>query len=302
MYQRLPGVAPGGLLERRHAVGDGLDAGDRGAARGEGVQHDEQRGAHQQPVVPLAELDHPAARAHGLEAAGHHLGHADPQQHDHVDHEEVGGDGEDLPRLPHAPEVAERDDPDEARRRSAPGRFEHVERRDQGRGARGGRHRHGQDVVDEQRGPRHLGGDDAEVVLRHQVRAAGRGVLLDRLPVGEDQEAQHHQHRDGDGHHQRERRQADHRHEDVQDLLGRVRRRREVVRGEDGEGRGLAEPLVLEFLGGSGLPSSLRLTRPGGSGARSEVTMSEVTGVESEPLGDPCKGPVKAACAAVRIP
>ena len=58
MHQRLAGVAPRRLLERRDAVGDGLDAGDRGAAGGERVQHDEQRRAHRGgPSPALAVLD-----------------------------------------------------------------------------------------------------------------------------------------------------------------------------------------------------------------------------------------------------
>ena len=48
-----------------------------------------------------------------------------------------------------------------------------------------------------------------EVVPGDEVGAAGGGVLLDRLPVGEDQEAEHHEHGDGDGHDERERGQAD---------------------------------------------------------------------------------------------
>ena len=46
-----------GLPERGHAVGDRLDAGDRGAAGGEGVQHDEERRAHEQPAALAAEAE-----------------------------------------------------------------------------------------------------------------------------------------------------------------------------------------------------------------------------------------------------
>ena len=46
----LAGVLPRGLPERGHAVGDRLDAGDRGAAGGEGVEHAEEPGAVEERV------------------------------------------------------------------------------------------------------------------------------------------------------------------------------------------------------------------------------------------------------------
>ena len=60
------------------------------------------------------------------------------------------------------------------------------------------RHRHGEDVVGEQRDARHLGGQQTEVVLGDDVRATGRRVGLDRLPVGQDQEEEHDHQRDRD--------------------------------------------------------------------------------------------------------
>ena len=131
------------------------------------------------------------------------------QQHRHVEHEEVRGDGEDLPALLHAAQVAVHHDRDERRARSAPVHgLERVERRDERGRARRHRHGHGEDVADEQRRAGHLGGDDAEVVAGDEVGAAGRRVRLDRLPVGQDQQAEHHQQGDGDRHHQREGGQA----------------------------------------------------------------------------------------------
>ena len=58
-HQRRAGVAPGRLAERRHAVGDGLDAGHRRAAGGEGVQDTEQRGAHEQAAAALPKSTRP---------------------------------------------------------------------------------------------------------------------------------------------------------------------------------------------------------------------------------------------------
>ena len=121
--------------------------------------------------------------------------------------------------------------------------------RDERGGAGGDRHRDGEDVVGEQRDAGDLGGQQPEVVAGDDVGAAGGRVGLDRLAVGEDQERQHDQHGDGDRHDQRERGDADGGDEDPQDLLGGVGRRREVVGGEHGQRRGLAQPLVLELLG-----------------------------------------------------
>ena len=74
-------------------------------------------------------------------------------------------------------------------------------------------------------------------------------VRLDRLAVREDQEAEHDQQRSGDGYDEAERSHADGGHGDTEDLLGRVRGRREVVTGEHRERGGLAEPFVREPLG-----------------------------------------------------
>ena len=249
-HEGLAGVLPGRLLERGDAVGDGLHAGDGGAAGGERVEHAEDPGAVEEHVLRAADLDAVAVQVAGdvVEVAAGPLHDADDEQQEHVHDEEVGGDGEDLAALLHAPEVAEGDERDEeAGDRHLVRGHRLVGRHERG-GAGGCRHGHGEDVVGEQRGAGHLGRDDAEVVPGDQVGATGRGVLLDRLPVGEDQEPEHHHHGDGDRHHEGERRQADQRDEDVEDLLGGVGARGEVVGGEHGERGGLAQPLVVDLV------------------------------------------------------
>ena len=147
---------------------------------------------------------------------------------------------------------------DDERHRQDP-RTEHGKCRGDRGDARRRRHGDGQDVVGEQCDPGDLGGDDAEVVERDDVGAAGRGVLLDRLPVRERQEEQHHQHRDGEGDEQREGGDAHGDHQHPEDLLRRVRRRRDAVRREDGQGGRVAQPLVLEVLGVERRAQQLRL-------------------------------------------
>ena len=103
-HERLAGVLPRRLPERGHAVGDGLDAGDRGAAGGEGVQHARRAPA---PVEEPVAVDRRRATLPSTSCADDRAGRrrrtahsAEPEQHDHVDDEEVGGDGEDLARTP----------------------------------------------------------------------------------------------------------------------------------------------------------------------------------------------------------
>ena len=74
---------------------------------------------------------------------------------------------------------------DEAERDRHAVRAQVGERGGQGGDAGRDRHRHGEDVVGEQRDAGHLGGQQAEVVLGDDVGAAGRRVRLDGLAVAE---------------------------------------------------------------------------------------------------------------------
>ncbi len=264
-HERLPGVLPGRLLERRHPVRDRLDPGDRRAARGKGVQHAEQPGAVEERVgvelrlmdVALDELADEGQITRGVQPR------AEPEQHEHVGDEEVGGNGEHLPGLLHPPQVPVGDQRDEEERDRHLVRREDVEGRHQRGRAGRGRHGDGEDVVGEERGAGHLGRHDAEVVTGDEVGASRRRVRLDRLPVAQDQEPEHHDHRHGDGHHQREGGQPHQRDEDVEDLLRRVRRGRQVVRCEHRQRGGLAEPLVVHLVGVHRRPEQLPLQAVG---------------------------------------
>ena len=194
-------LLPGGLLERRHAVGDRLDAGDRRAAGGEGVEHAEEPGAVEERVgVELASGGRCPRRTRRRTGRSplRYSHSAEPEQHEHVGDEEVGGDGEDLPGLLHPAQVPVGDQRDEEQRDRHLVRREDVEGRHQRGGAGRGRHRDREDVVGEQRGAGHLRRDDAEVVAGDEVGTSRRRVRLDRLAVAQDQEPEHHHHRDGD--------------------------------------------------------------------------------------------------------
>ena len=114
---------------------------------------------------------------------------------------------------------------------------------------RGGRHRHREHVVGQQRHAGDLRRQQAEVVARDHVRATGRRVLLDRLAVREDQEEQHDEHRRRDRHDEAEGGGAHRDDQHPQDLLGGVGRRGDAVGREDGERGRDAEPLVFELVG-----------------------------------------------------
>ena len=115
--------------------------------------------------------------------------------------------------------------------------------------ARGDRHRDGEDVVDEQRRARDERRVLAEVLAADDVAAAAARVREDRLAVRRDDDREQHRDRDPDRHQhaepEREARRAD--RDDEQDLLGRVRRRRDGVGGEDRECDRLRDPLVFHL-------------------------------------------------------
>ena len=146
------------------------------------------------------------------------LGRALAQHHDLVqaehDHqqrradEQVRRDGEDVPRLAQAAQVADahHDDEEDAhddapRQQLRHGRGDLLDR---GRG----RHRHGQDVVDEQRRARDERRQPPEVLLRHRVGAAAIGIGVADLAVagGDDREQDRDRDRDLEAQEQRTRR------------------------------------------------------------------------------------------------
>ena len=207
-------------------------------------------------------------RLDGMEAPGGEAVDARQEEDPHHPDEEVGGRGEDAARLLHPPQVAPRQDQDERQRDRHPVGEQGAEGGGERRGPRRHRDRDRQDVVGQQRHPGDLGRQEPEVVAGDQVGAARLRVGLDGLAVGEQEDAEDRQERQGDRDHHREDADGGRLDQDVQDLLGRVRRRGEVVAGEDGQGGRLAEPLVDETLGRQRRPDDQPLEA-------------------AEPLGDP---------------
>ena len=106
----------------------------------------------------------------------------------------------------------------------------------------------GDHVVDQQRHRADLRDARAEVLPRHDVRAARPDVDHDDLAVGEHHERHHQQDDQRQRQDQRERRQAGDRQQRDEDLLGAVRRRGDAVRRQHAERQRLGQPLLAELL------------------------------------------------------
>jgi hypothetical protein len=190
------------------------------------------------------------------QGAGQLPGQAGDDHDDHRPGEQVGGRREDPARLPDAAQVAQAHDADrddgndqqDLRADHRDGR-QRGERGHDGGAARGGLHRHRDDIVDQQRDRRHLSHPGAEVLPGHHVRAARPGVHGHDLAVGQHHQQHAEQHQQRQRQHQREGGQPEERQQRVQDLLGAVRRRGETVTGQHAERERPGQPLVRQLLG-----------------------------------------------------
>ena len=239
---RVGGVLRFGRLEGGDAVGDRLDAGEghRAACECPEDEEDAEGLVRRQGYQVLGQV-----RRCGL--AGGDLDGPDPDHQQGQADEEVGRAREQEAGLAQAPQVRHRDEGDRRDRDLDP---EVVEGRDDGvdlghgRGRRDG-DRH--DVVDEERGGCDETEDLAEVLLGHHVRPAAGWIGPADLPVRDRHDRE--QDRDRDRHLERdEERPGPGQDQDAQDLLGRVRGRRDGVGAEDRQGELLRQPLVGLFL------------------------------------------------------
>ena len=160
---------------------------------------------------------------------------------------DVGGDAEHGATLPDPPQVDHRDRDHEGDPEVDPVveqlRHERGQRGDPG----GDRDCDRQHVVSEERARGHQARLRPEVVLGDDVRAATVWVGGDRLLVARHNDRQDHHDPDRDRHREGERAGAGE-HEDAHDLLGRVRRGRDVVRGEHREADEDVEPFGQLFV------------------------------------------------------
>ena len=134
----------------------------------------------------------------------------------------------------------------------------HIDRKQVGEGRNEGvspsrrLHRHRHRVVDEQGDGRHLGNCRAEIVPGHHVGPTSPGVDHHHFPVGEGDEGEHQQQREGDGQDEGERGDPHDAHQLDQHLLGPVGRRGDGVGRQDTQGHEGPQPLVGELLADQG--------------------------------------------------
>ena len=139
-----------GRLERRDAVGDRLDAGQRDRAAGEGLEQEQD--ADRLEVVRGRERDRVGLGRRPDDGPADDVDQPDRDDRQRQADEQVGRDGEDVARLAQAAQVGDRDQRDRDERDLDPevvgGRDDRLDLGDRGR--RRDRDRH--DVVDEQGG------------------------------------------------------------------------------------------------------------------------------------------------------
>ena len=186
-----------------------------------------------------------------LDRPGHDVDepHADHQQGQ--DDEEVGRDREDVAGLAQPAEIADRDQGDRHERDLDPDVVDLGHDRLDLLDRRRGRHRHGHDVVDEQRGRGHQAEQLGQVLAGDDIRPAAARVGPADLAIGHRHDRQ--QDGDRDGHADRVGECAGPGHDqDLEDLLGRIGRRRDRVGAEDRQRLPLGKPLADLLLAGEG--------------------------------------------------
>jgi hypothetical protein len=187
------------------AVGHGLDTGQGNGPRGEGAQHDEDRGQPESRLVADAAVDDRVVGGLGVRG----VAEADPDEahahgEEHGAEEQVGRHGQEHRRRPGSAQAREADEQDaDDRHRHPIGR----ERREGRRDVRGEhRHRYGQGehIVDEQGRGDDEPGTGAEVLRGHLVVASAGGVGpdIDAIAGDDHEDDDAHGHADPRGHRQ----------------------------------------------------------------------------------------------------
>ena len=233
------GVAPVRPSKCVDAVGDRLDARQCGRPGCECAEDDEER---QRAGSARGRMLHRGLRA----AAGRALGQPDADQHEDRRHEGVGRQREQQPGLLHPAQVGNGDQQHADESQGQLVTAQHRNGRREREHARGDRHRDRQHVVREQCGCRDEAGNRAEVVLRHDVRAARALVDENRLAIREHDDCEQCRDRERDREHEmgRARRCRD---EHDERRLGGVGNRRKRVGREDRQREPLRQQGLLEL-------------------------------------------------------
>ena len=241
------------LAERRNAVADRLDAGQRCATGSERAEPEEDDAES----AELVQLRFDLVRAR----CGHQLRPCQQPEHAYHDHaddaedEGVRRDGEGHAALAQASQVEQHDDRDDPECRLHRISAERLQQRRGGEVRHACRHRdrHREHVVDEQC----RSDDDAEVAPEVDrsdlVVATTRGIRVHVLPVGRDDCDHDDDHGQAGPRRQREVRQAAQGEHD-EDLLGGVRDRRHGIAGEHRKRDALGQQLLGQRVAAHGSP------------------------------------------------
>jgi hypothetical protein len=208
-------------------------------SRSEGPQDDEQR---HRADPDRGRIGHVGLRA----GPGGTLDHSGSNQHVHGGHERIGREGEHEARLPHSPEIGQRQEEHTEEGQGDLVRLQTRRRGGEREDPRGDGDGDGEDVVDEQGG----GGQEArklpQVVPCDDVRPSARLVGAHGLPVGKNDDCE--QGRDGGGDRKHEvRRGGRGRDENDEGRLRRIGNRRKWVGGEDGQRKLLREQRLVHL-------------------------------------------------------
>ena len=237
-------VAGLGAAEHGHAVGDGLDTGECGAARGEGA-HEQEGSREPRQTVGVARSSHEVVGSRGRlpEVSRRHLRETNDDHQANGSHVQVGGHGERATGLARSAQVQSGQDDDER------DRDRHLiaeEGRDGRRdvvGSRRNRDGDRQDVVDQQRRGHEQAPGAAQVRGDDLVIAAARRVGVYRLTVRRNHDRKHD--RDDDAHpHGLKRGHRTGERKGEEDFVRRVGDGRQRVRCEDRQGDSFGEKLV----------------------------------------------------------
>ena len=189
------------LFEGRHTVGNGLHSGQSYRPRREALQQQEQ--CEVAAYLPLQMILAERLRGRVIDmaqAAVYSLpcGHA-KQQHNHGN-VEIGGRSKQATGLTQTTQVGQRDQGNEPETDQYPLVGQILVDGDDGLHPRRDGHRHGEDVVDQQRRRRQNGWVLAQILTTHDVRSAAGRIGEDGLSVADHHDHQQHGHHGGDGH------------------------------------------------------------------------------------------------------
>ncbi len=241
-------------MEDAHAVGDGLQPGERGPAVGEGLEHDiEATDRQQRAAATHGEGSLGGERVVHRQVAGQLV--IDPHDEDqgHRSDEEIRRERERPPRLPQPAKVAIGEHGDDGDRDLQRIVAEVGQRGGQRIGARRRLHRHGDDVVEHERDRRDLCHDGPEVLPGDDIGPARAGVDHDDLAIGHRHDDEHREDDRGQRQQHVIGRHPEQRQHDQQHHLRAIGAGGDAVAGQHAQGEGLAELLVLDGVVGERL-------------------------------------------------